>query len=57
MISVTLGSDKGYDAQEFLSACQDMSVIAKVAVHADLLTMSDTECQRTKCQFVRRPAS
>jgi len=30
-ISITLGADKGYDAQEFIRACQDMGVIAHVA--------------------------
>ncbi|MBT2305323.1 IS5 family transposase [Variovorax paradoxus] len=30
-ISITLGADKGYDAQEFIGACQDMGVIAHVA--------------------------
>jgi hypothetical protein len=30
-ISITLGADKGYDAQEFIRACQDMGVIPHVA--------------------------
>ncbi len=30
-ISITLGADKGYDAKEFIDACQDMGVIAHVA--------------------------
>ncbi|MDB5821739.1 MAG: family transposase [Herminiimonas sp.] len=30
-ISITLGADNGYDAQEFIGACQDMGVIPHVA--------------------------
>lgn len=30
-INITLGADKGYDAQEFIQACQDMDVIPHVA--------------------------
>jgi hypothetical protein len=30
-ISITLGADKGYDAKEFIDACQDMGVIPHVA--------------------------
>jgi Transposase DDE domain len=30
-ISITLGADKGYDAQEFIAACLDTGVIAHVA--------------------------
>ena len=30
-ISITLGADKGYDAQEFIRGCQDTGVIVHVA--------------------------
>ncbi len=30
-VQVTLGADKGYDAQEFIEACQEMNVIPHVA--------------------------
>ena len=30
-VSITLGADKGYDAREFIEACQDMGVVPHVA--------------------------
>ena len=31
LFSITLGADKGYDAEEFIRACRDMGVIPHMA--------------------------
>ena len=56
---VTLGADKGYDAQEFVQACQDMGVIPHVAQNTSgrRSAVPDAIAQRSSSPTSSAPAS